>query len=164
MDWMLFGKWYAVGCIPIFLLAFINIRDRIKFKEYSSVRVWLGINTVCILSLFVSLFGGLSNYIDGVEESDFWFVPMMFTCYFLMIFLCLLMFGERILYNKNDGNIICYHNFRKKKVTVSEITRFNFSNEYIDIYVKDKRIRCTNLFLVRTDEFEQYLKDYFKHI
>ncbi len=137
MDWMLFGKWYAVGCIPIFLLAFINVRDRIKYKEYSSVRAWLGINTVCILSLFVSLFGGLSNYIDGMDEGDSWFVPMMFTCYFLMIFVCLLMFGERIVYNKDDGNIICYRYFRKQEVNVRDITRFNFSNEYVDLYIKE---------------------------
>lgn len=162
MDWMLFGKWYAVGCIPIALLAFINIRDRIKFKKYGSVRVWLGINTVCILSLFVSLLGWLANYLDGADEGDSWFVPMMLTCYLLMIFLCMQMFSERIIYNKTDGNIICYHNFKKKQLNVNEITRFNFSNEHIDLYIKDKRIRCTSLFFVGTGEFEEYLKDYFK--
>ena len=29
-------------------------------------------------------------------------------------------------------------------------------------YIKDKRIRCNNLFFVGTAEFEEYLKDYFK--
>ena len=160
MDWLLFTKWYIVGCIPIIFLASINIIDRIKFRDCCSVRISGILNSICILSLFVSLLGWLANYIDGFDSDDSWFVPMMFTCYILMIVFCLIMYYERIIYNKSSGDIVCSINFKKTKFNVSEITRYNFSDEFIDIYIKEKRIRYRNNFLRGISEFEQYIKEY----
>ena len=160
MDWLLFTKWYIVGCIPIIFLASINIIDRIKFRDCCSVRISGILNSICILSLFVSLLGWLANYIDGFDSDDSWFVPMMFTCYILMIVFCLIMYYERIIYNKSSGDIVCSINFKKTKFNVSEITRYNFSDEFIDIYIKEKRIRYRNNFLRGTSDFEQYIKEY----
>ena len=160
MDWLLFTKWYIVGCIPIIFLASINIIDRIKFRDCCSVRISGILNSICILSLFVSLLGWLANYIDGFDSDDSWFVPMMFTCYILMIVFCLIMYYERIIYNKSSGDIVCSINFKKTKFNVSEITRYNFSDEFIDIYIKEKRIRYRIDFLRGTSEFEQYIKEY----
>ena len=160
MDWLLFTKWYIVGCIPIIFLASINIIDRIKFRDCCSVRISGILNSICILSLFVSLLGWLANYIDGFDSDDSWFVPMMFTCYILMIVFCLIMYYERIIYNKSSGDIVCSINFKKTKFNVSEITRYNFSDEFIDIYIKEKRIRYRINFLRGTSEFEQYIKEY----
>ena len=162
MDWLLFTKWYIVGCIPIIFLASINIIDRIKFRDCCSVRISGILNSICILSLFISLLGWLANYIDGFDSDDSWFVPMMFTCYILMIVFCLIMYYERIIYNKSSGDIVCSINFKKTKFNVSEITRYNFSDEFIDIYIKEKRIRYRNNFLRGTSEFEQYIKEYRK--
>ena len=159
MDWLLFGKWYIIGCIPIIFLASINIIDRIKFRDCCSVRVSSILNSICILSLFVSLLGWLANYIDGFDPDDSWFVPMMFICYALMIAFCFIMYYERIICDKENGDIVCYINFKKTKINVSEITRFNFSDEFIDIYIKEKRIRYRNRFLTGTSELEQYLKE-----
>ena len=160
MDWLLFTKWYIVGCIPIIFLASINIIDRIKFRDCCSVRISGILNSICILSLFVSLLGWLANYIDRFDSDDSWFVPMMFTCYILMIVFCLIMYYERIIYNKSSGDIVCSINFKKTKFNVSEITRYNFSDEFIDIYIKEKRIRYRINFLRGTSEFEQYIKEY----
>lgn len=162
MDWSLFAKWYIAGCIPVFSLALINIIDRIKFKKYSSVRVSGILYSICILSLFVSLFGGLTHLLDvDLNISDnYWFIAMMFLCYFSMIIFCLIIYNEKIIYDKNSGDIVCSINFRKTKINVSEITRFNFSDEFIDIYIKDKRIRYRINFLTGKYEFEQYLKAY----
>ena len=160
MDWLLFTKWYIVGCIPIIFLASINIIDRIKFRDCCSVRISGILNSICILSLFVSLLGWLANYIDGFDSDDSWFVPMMFICYILMIVFCLIMYYERIIYNKSSGDIVCSINFKKTKFNVSEITRYNFSDEFIDIYIKEKRIRYRINFLRGTSEFEQYIKEY----
>ena len=158
MDWLLFGKWYIVGCIPIIILSVINITDRIKFRNCCCVRNSGILNSVCILSLFVSLFGGLSNYIDGTNSDNLWFVFMMFACYVLMIFVCFIMYYEKIIYNKNNGDIVCCIRLKKIKINISEITRYNFSNEFIDIYIKEKRIRYRNNFLTGVTEFEQYIK------
>ena len=104
--------------------------------------------------------GWLANYIDGFDSDDSWFVPMMFVCYILMIVFCFIMYFERIIYNKSSGDVVCSINLKKIKFNVSEITRYNFSDEFIDIYIKEKRIRYRNNFLTGTSEFEQYIKDY----
>ena len=131
MDWLLFTKWYIVGCIPIIFLASINIIDRIKFRDCCSVRISGILNSICILSLFVSLLGWLANYIDGFDSDDSWFVPMMFTCYILMIVFCLIMYYERIIYNKSSGDIVCSINFKK--------TKFKTTFPECKIYLKKSR-------------------------
>lgn len=159
MDWLLFAKWYIVGCIPIIFLISINIIDRIRFRYCDSVRISGKFNSICILSLFVSLLGWLSNYLDGFDSDDSWFVPMMFICYIIMIVICFIIYFERIIYNKSSGDVFCSLNFKKIKFNVSEITRYNFSDEFIDIYIKERRIRYRNNFLTGTSEFEQYIKE-----
>ena len=160
MDWLLFAKWYIVGCIPVIFLISINIIDRIKFRDCDSVRISGILNSICILSLFISLLGWLANYIDGFDSDDSWFVPMMFVCYILMIVFCFIIYSERIIYNKGSGYVICSINLKRIKFNVTEITRYNFSDEFIDIYIKEKRIRYRNNFLTGTSEFEQYIKEY----
>lgn len=160
MDWLLFTKWYIVGCIPIIFLISINVIDRIKFRYCDSVRISGILNSICLLSLFISLLGWLANYIDGFDSDDSWFIPMMFVCYILMIVFCFIMYFERIIYNKSSGDVVCSINLKKIKFNVSEITRYNFSDEFVDIYIKEKRIRYRNNFLIGTSEFEQYIKEY----
>ena len=70
------------------------------------------------------------------------------------------MYNETIIYNKDSGDIICTVNFRKTKSNISEITRYNFSDEFIDIYINEKRIRYRNKFLTGTSEFEQHIKEH----
>lgn len=160
MDWLLLAKWYIAGCVPIIFLILINIIDRIKFRDCGSVRISGVLNSVCILSLFISLLGWLANYIDGFDSDDSWFVPMMFVCYVLMILFCFIMYFERIIYDKSSGDVVCSINLKKIKFNISEITRYNFSDEFIDIYIKEKRIRYRNNFLTGVSEFEEYIKEY----
>lgn len=161
MNWLFFAKLYMVGCIPIVFLILINIIDRIKYKDCSSVRISSILNSICIVSLFVSLFGALTHLLDyKLNTADnYWFIAMMFICYFSMIILCIIMYNEKIIYNKVNGEIICSINFKKIRLNISEITRFNFSDQFIDIYVKDNRIRYRNNFLIGVSEFEQYIKE-----
>ena len=104
-----------------------------------------------------ALFGFLSNLIDYVTGND-WFLLMMLTCYVVLNVILIILRNEKILYNQSTGVIICKVNFKRYKFQVQGVTRIYCSNEFLDLYLGNKRIRYRNNFLCRVDEFLEYVQ------
>lgn len=161
-----FWKWYLILCMPNIIVFAVDIIDRIRNKNKECVRVSLFIVTICFMANFVSILGAVSNglaYLSGDEDVQLWFIAMMCTCYIGLLTINIITHNVRVLYSLDDDDITVYTRLKKKKLSISEISRINLSAEYLDIYINDVRIRCDNIFLVGAEEFECYVKNYMKN-
>ena len=157
MDWNLFSHYYLIFLIPLFINALLSFIQFIKYHSYKKVFVSKTMQVICYSASFIALFGFLSNLIDYVTGND-WFLLMMLTCYIVLNVILVIIRNEKIIYNQSTGVIICKVNFKRYKFQVQEITRIYCSNEFLDLYLGNKRIRYRNSFLCRTDEFLGYVK------
>ena len=155
-----FGKWYLILIIPSILVFASDVYDRIKHKNKKYVGVWFPLVRICFLSTFVGLFGAVSNRLDGFNEEDLWFVPMMSVCYVGMIICIRVLRNKRIVYTEDEDYFSITLLFREEKIQFKNVTRIHLSNQYLDIYIKERRIRIGTNFLVGAEEFERYVKGY----
>ena len=155
-----FWKWYLILIIPSIIVFLLDVCDRIKHKNKKYVGVWFPLVVICFLSTFVGLLGAVSNSLDGFNEEDLWFVPMMSVCYVGMIICVRVLRNKRIVYSENEDYFSITLLFREEKIKFKDVTRIYLSNQYLDIYIKERRIRIGSNFLVGAEEFERYVKDY----
>ena len=153
-----FGKWYLILIIPSILVFLLDVRDRVKHKKKKYVGVWFPLVLICFLSTFVGLLGAVSNGLD--EEGELWFVTMMSVCYVGMIICIRALRNKRIVYSEDEDYFSITLLFREEKIEFKDVTRIYLSNQYLDIYIKERRIRIGSNFLVGAEEFERYVKDY----
>jgi hypothetical protein len=115
---------------------------------------------VCFFGSLVALVAFLSNGLDYMYSGgdDLGFVVFMALGYIVMNISLIIMHNERIIYMFEDGRIFFSVRFYKKYVGIDEITRINFSADYLDIYVDSKRIRYGNNFLVGVNDFNCFFK------
>ncbi len=152
---------YIILASPNIIIMFLEIKDRIKNKR--SVRVSFVLILVCFLGSLVGIFAFMSNWF-WVEKPEFWFVNMMICCYIGLTIIIFILHNTRIAYSLDSDDIFFVARFRKKRFKIYKITRIYLSNEYLDIYVGEKRFRCDNIFLTGAPEFETFVKDYHKKI
>ena len=157
MDWKLFSHYYLIFLIPIFINVLFTFIQFIKYHSYNKVFVSKTLQVICYSATFFALFGFLSNLIDYVTGND-WFLLMMLTCYVVLNVILIILRNEKILYNQSTGVIICKFNFKRYKFQVQGVTRIYCSNEFLDLYLGNKRIRYRNNFLCRVDEFLEYVQ------
>ena len=155
-----FGKWYLILIIPSILIFLFDVRDRVKHKKKKYVGAWFPLVLICFLSTFVGLFGAVSNSLDGFNEEDLWFVPMMSVCYVGMIIIVYMLRYKRIVYSENEDYFSITLLFKEEKIKFKDVTRIHLSNQYLDIYIKERRIRIGTNYLVGAEVFERYVKDY----
>ena len=153
-----FGKWYLILIIPSILVFASDVYDRIKHKNKKYVGVWFPLVLICFLSTFVGLLGAVSNGLD--EEGELWFVAMMSVCYVGMIICIRVLRNKRIVYTEDEDYFSITLLFREEKINFKDVTRIHLSNQYLDIYIKERRIRIGSNFLIGAEEFEKYVKDY----
>ena len=153
-----FWKWYLVLIIPSILVFLLDVHDRVKHKNKKYVGVWFPLVLICFLSTFVGLLGAVSNGLD--EEGELWFVAMMSVCYVGMIICIRALRNKRIVYSEDEDYFSITLLFREEKIKFKDVTRIYLSNQYLDIYIKERRIRIGSNFLVGAEEFERYVKDY----
>lgn len=152
---------YIILALPNIITLFFEFKDRIKNKR--SVRVSFILMFVCFLGSLVGIFAFMSNWF-WVEKPEFWFVNMMICCYIVLTIIIFNLHNTRITYCLDNDDIFFVARFRKKRFKIYEITRIYLSNEYLDIYVGEKRFRCDNIFLTGALEFEIFVKEYHKKI
>lgn len=152
---------YAILALPNIITMTLDIYDRVKNKNKRSVRVWVGLMIICFLSTFISSFAFMSNWF-WVENSEMWFVNMMMTAYVLMTLIIIYLHNSRVVYSIEDDEAFCVARFCRKSFKISEITRVNASDKYLDVYIGKIRLRCDNIFLVGAGDFEKAIKEYHK--
>lgn len=150
---------YAILSLPNIITISLEIYDRVKNKNKYSVRTWSGIIVICFLGTFVGIFAFMSNWF-WVDKPEMWFVNMMIACYLVLTLVLIFMHNSRVVYSAEDDEVMWVARFRRKRFKISEITRINVSNEYLDVYTGEKRLRCDNLFLVGADDFKNCVKEY----
>lgn len=156
---------YVLLCIPPFVVVLIDTIDRIKYKNLSCVRVSYLLTIVCFGAALLGLFAAISNfdlqkiYDKSMNWNDLGFIVIMMTCYVTMTIILIIMHNERIIYKLDNGQIFLSIKAYKKHINIREITRIYLSNEYLDIYVNNERIRYGNNFLVGASEFESFVKN-----
>ena len=155
-----FWKWYLILIIPSILVFLLDVRDRVKHKKKKYVGAWFPLVVICFLSTFVGLLGAVSNSLDGFNKEDLWFVPMMSVCYVGMIIIVYMLRYKRIVYSENEDYFSITLLFKEEKIKFKDVTRIHLSNQYLDIYIKERRIRIGTNYLVGAEEFERYVKDY----
>ena len=145
--------------LPLWALLLSELIISIKHKKYKVVRVGKILFALCIVGAFVSVFAFASNLYAYVTDGDvLWFVIMMGIVYLGMSVCLFIMHREKIYYSEESFNIILIKGFKKTRVNKKDITRFYLSDEYIDFYIGDKRIRYGNNFLAGTLELNIYMK------
>ncbi len=150
----------AIMTVPLCLLLINELIISIKHKKYKSVRVSKILFAVCFVGAFVSVFAFASNLYAYVTDGDvLWFVIMMGIVYLGMNVCLFLMHREKIFYSEAEDNIILIKGFKKIKAYKKQITRFYLSDEYIDFYIGDERIRYGNNFLTGTLELNDFVKN-----
>lgn len=152
---------YIVIALPNIITMFFDIYDRVKNKR--SVRISFLLVLSCFLGSLVAVFAFMSNWF-WIEQPEVWFVYMMICCYLGFTVIIFNLHNTRIIYSSDSDEIFFVARFRKKKFQIYEITRIYLSNEYLDVYVGDKRFRCDNYFLIGAQEFEMFVKEYHKNI
>ena len=153
-----FWKWYLILIIPSILVFLLDVRDRVKHKKKKYVGAWFPLVLICFLSTFVGLLGAVSNGLD--EEGELWFVAMMSVCYVGMIIIVYMLRYKRIVYSENEDYFSITLLFKEEKIKFKDVTRIHLSNQYLDIYIKERRIRIGTNYLVGAEVFERYVKDY----
>jgi hypothetical protein len=153
-----FGKWYLILIIPSIFVFLLDVRDRVKHKKKKYVGAWFPLVLICFLSTFVGLLGAVSNGLD--EEGELWFVAMMSVCYVGMVMIVYILRYKRIVYSENEDYFSITLLFKEEKIKFKDVTRIHLSNQYLDIYIKERRIRIGTNYLVGAEEFEKYVKDY----
>ena len=153
-----FWKWYLILIIPSILVFLLDVRDRVKHKKKKYVGAWFPLVLICFLSTFVGLLGAVSNGLD--EEGELWFVAMMSVCYVGMIIIVYMLRYKRIVYSENEDYFSITLLFKEEKIKFKDVTRIHLSNQYLDIYIKERRIRIGTNYLVGAEAFERYVKDY----
>ena len=153
-----FWKWYLILIIPSILVFLLDVRDRVKHKKKKYVGAWFPLVVICFLSTFVGLLGAVSNGLD--EEGELWFVAMMSVCYVGMIIIVHISRYKRIVYSEGEDYFSIMLLFKEEKIKFKDVTRIHLSNQYLDIYIKERRIRIGTNYLVGAEEFERYVKDY----
>jgi hypothetical protein len=136
----------------------LDVRDRAKHKKKKYVGAWFPLVLICFLSTFVGLLGAVSNGLD--EEGELWFVAMMSVCYVGMVMIVYILRYKRIVYSENEDYFSITLLFKEEKIKFKDVTRIHLSNQYLDIYIKERRIRIGTNYLVGAEEFEKYVKDY----
>ncbi len=71
MYWYNFFKLFFVASIPACILIALEVKDRIKYKQFNSVQTSFAFRVVFLLESFVSLFFAVKNLIQeyvGVPE------------------------------------------------------------------------------------------------
>ena len=151
-------KWCMILIIPSILVFASDVYDRIKHKNKKYVGVWFPLVLICFLSTFVGLFGAVSNGLD--EDGELWFVAMMSVCYVGMVICIRVLRNKRIVYSEEDDYFSIKLLFREEKIKFKDVTRIHLSDQYLDIYIKERRIRTGSNFLIGAEEFEKYVKNY----
>ncbi len=147
--------------VPLWVLLINELIINIKYKKYSAVRVSKILFAICFIGAFVSVFAFASNLFAYVTDGDMlWFVIMMGIVYLGMNVCLFLIHREKIFYSEAEDNIILIKGFKKIKINKKLITRFYLSDEYVDFYINDKRIRYDNNFLTGTLELNRYMKNH----
>ena len=153
-----FWKWYLILIIPSIFVFLLDIRDRAKHKKKKYVGAWFPLVLICFLSTFVGLLGAVSNGLD--EDGELWFVAMMSVCYVGMVMIVYILRYKRIVYSENEDYFSITLLFKEEKIKFKDVTRIHLSNQYLDIYIKERRIRIGTNYLVGAEEFEKYVKNY----
>lgn len=153
-----FWKWYLILIIPSIFVFLLDVRDRVKHKKKKYVGAWFPLVLICFLSTFVGLLGAVSNGLD--EDGELWFVAMMSVCYVGMVMIVYILRYKRIVYSENEDYFSITLLFKEEKIKFKDVTRIHLSNQYLDIYIKERRIRIGTNYLVGAEEFEKYVKDY----
>lgn len=149
-----FGIIYS--CLMTFQCV-IFIKDivcRIRTKnKCGAVRNSLILTIIVFISTFIGEFAFLANFYTLSFN-------VLFGCTYVVSVVSLyILCHEKIIYNLKTKEITAYTKLRKTKFHVSSITRINSSNEFLDIYIGEKRIRYGNLFITGEIEFVQYVKN-----
>ena len=153
-----FWKWYLILIIPSIFVFLLDVRDRVIHKKKKYVGAWFPLVLICFLSTFVGLLGAVSNGLD--EDGELWFVAMMSVCYVGMVMIVYILRYKRIVYSENEDYFSITLLFKEEKIKFKDVTRIHLSNQYLDIYIKERRIRIGTNYLVGAEEFEKYVKDY----
>lgn len=153
-----FWKWYLILIIPSIFVFLLDVRDRAKHKKKKYVGAWFPLVLICFLSTFVGLLGAVSNGLD--EDGELWFVAMMSVCYVGMVMIVYILRYKRIVYSENEDYFSITLLFKEEKIKFKDVTRIHLSNQYLDIYIKERRIRIGTNYLVGAEEFEKYVKNY----
>lgn len=161
MSTKVFWLLYIALALPNIITLTLDLCDRTRNKHNISVRVSLFLITVCFLGTFIAIFAFMSNWF-WIENPEFWFVNMMITCYAVLTVIIINLHNTGIIYSSDSEDIIFVARFRKKIFKIYEITRIYLSDDYLDIYVGEKRVRCDNYFLTGAPEFEKFVKEYHK--
>jgi hypothetical protein len=157
MNWSLFFNYYLIFLLPVFINLLLDFIGYIKHHSKKKVYVSKILRTICYIGAFFALFTFLSNLIDYVIGND-WFLLMMFICYLTLNIIFVILRDEKIVYNETNGDVICFVNFKHYKFQIQEVTRIYYSDEFLDIYLGDKRIRYRNDFLCKIDDFIAFVK------
>ncbi len=146
--------------LPDLIIAVSELKISKKYSDYQAVKVSRILFFICCGAVFVAIFAFLSNLYEYINFGDnlLWFIIMMGIVYLGMNVCLFIMYREKIFYSKETNNIILIKHFKKIKAKRNEITRFNLSDEYIDFYFGEKRIRYGNNFLIGTLELHDYMK------
>ena len=67
---------------------------------------------------------------------------------------------KRIVYSENEDYFSITLLFKEEIIKFKDVTRIHLSNQYLDIYIKEHRIRIGTNYLVGAEEFEKYVKNY----
>ncbi len=152
---------YICIAFPNIITIILDVYDRVKNKQNVSVRISFLLMIVCFFGSLISVFAFMSNWF-WIEKPEFWFVNMMICCYIGFTIIIFNLHNTRITYCLDSDDIFFVARFRKKRFKIYEITRIHLSDEYLDIYVGEKRFRCDNYFLIGSLEFEEFVKEYHK--
>lgn len=161
MGTVTFWKLYIILALPGIITVIFDACDRVKNKHNASVRVSGFLITVCFLGSLIGIFAFMSNWF-WVEKPEFWFVNMMICCYVGLTIIIFNLHNTRITYCLDSDDILFVARFRRKRFKIYEITRIYLSDDYLDIYVGEKRYRCDNVYLTGAVEFEKTVKGYHK--
>lgn len=136
-------------------MIFINdLICRIRKKHrYSAVRNSLILTIIVFFATFVGEFAFFANFYESLSFRiifGYAYIGSVVALYFIC--------REKIIYNFETQEITAYKIFKKIKFDVYSITRIYSSDEFLDIYLGDKRIRYGNLFVTGENEFVQYVK------
>ncbi len=156
--WML----YIILALPDIITVILDVYDRVKNKHNVSVRVSAVLITVCFLGSLIAIFAFMSNWF-WVEKPEFWFVNMMISCYVGLTVIIFNLHNTRVVYSSDSDDIFFVARFRRKMFKIYEITRIYLSDDYLDVYVGEKRNRCDNVYLTGAVEFERIVKEYHKN-
>ncbi len=147
--------------IPVIITVFSELIVNKKYKQYQAVKVSRGLFSVCIIGEFVSIFAFASNLYAYVTFGDdlLWFLIMMGIVYLGMNMCLFVMHREKVFYSGETNEIVLMKNFKKFTLNRKNITRFYLSDDYVDFYIGDNRIRYGNNFLIGTLELNDYFKN-----